>query len=150
MTKTLLWDRASAIGGTGKVTARGGIRGNVCHADQTRPPRDPECKGMVERHDGYLETSFLPGSRFSSPDEVNDQLERANSRMVRSTGAARPTCSAQTIRRCFRCRRSDCTTESVWPVTITSGSAVDHSIDPRVIGRFVDVARRVKPAGTVP
>ncbi|ALU73742.1 hypothetical protein H351_31835 (plasmid) [Rhodococcus erythropolis R138] len=41
---------------------------------------------MVERHNGYLETSFLPGRRFASPDDFNDQLERANSRMVRSTG----------------------------------------------------------------
>ena len=30
-------------------------------------PADPESKGVVERHNGYLETSFLPGRRFSSP-----------------------------------------------------------------------------------
>ncbi|BDQ24063.1 hypothetical protein RQN9TF_32910 (plasmid) [Rhodococcus qingshengii] len=45
---------------------------------------------MVERHNGYLETSFLPGRRFASPEDFNDQLgdwlERANSRMVRSAG----------------------------------------------------------------
>src|SRR6516162_4115498 len=36
-------------------------------------PRDPEAKGMVERHNGYLETSFLPGRRFSSPEDFNAQ-----------------------------------------------------------------------------
>lgn len=47
-------------------------------------PKDPEAKGLVERANGYLETSFLPGRRFSSPGDFNAQfgvwLARANQR----------------------------------------------------------------------
>lgn len=34
----------------------------------------PERKGVVERTNGYLETSFLPGRRFSDRDDFNTQL----------------------------------------------------------------------------
>ncbi len=33
---------------------------------------DPEAKGLVERANGYLETSFLPGRRF---EDVADFLD---------------------------------------------------------------------------
>jgi hypothetical protein len=56
-------------------------------------PRDPESKGIVERHNGYFETSFMPGRSFASPADFNaqftDWLGRANSRVVR-TLQARP------------------------------------------------------------
>ncbi len=56
-------------------------------------PGDPEAKGLVERANGYLETSFLPGRRFSSPADFNAQLamwlRRANNR-VHSTLRCRP------------------------------------------------------------
>ena len=38
------------------------------------PPRDPEFKGMVERNNGFFETSFLPGRAFASPVDFNAQL----------------------------------------------------------------------------
>ncbi len=28
------------------------------------PPRDPESKGIVERRNGWFETSFMPGRSF--------------------------------------------------------------------------------------
>ena len=37
-------------------------------------PADPEAKGLVERANGYLETSFLPGRSFSDPADFNAQL----------------------------------------------------------------------------
>jgi hypothetical protein len=36
---------------------------------------DAEAKGVVERANGYLETSFLPGRRFEDPHDFNRQLE---------------------------------------------------------------------------
>jgi hypothetical protein len=55
------------------------------------PARDPEFKGVVERANQYLETSFLPGRVFASPEDFNAQLAewlpRANSRRVRALGA---------------------------------------------------------------
>jgi hypothetical protein len=54
----------------------------------------PERKGVVERHIGYLETSFLPGRSFHGVDDFNAQLAdwlatRAN-RRVHETLRARP------------------------------------------------------------
>lgn len=37
-------------------------------------PADPESKGLVERANRYLETSFLPGRTFGSPADFNRQL----------------------------------------------------------------------------
>jgi len=34
-------------------------------------PADPEAKGLVERANGYLETSFLPGRSFGCPQNFN-------------------------------------------------------------------------------
>lgn len=64
--KELVWDNEAAVGswraGKPKLTddfeAFRGILGIGIH--QCRP-RDPESKGLVERANGYLETSFLPG-----------------------------------------------------------------------------------------
>jgi hypothetical protein len=38
-------------------------------------PYDPETKGVVERANGYLGTSFLPGRQFTSPADFNAQLD---------------------------------------------------------------------------
>lgn len=50
-------------------------------------PGDPEAKGLVERANGYLETSFLPGRGFTNPADFNSQLAnwlaRANRRQHR-------------------------------------------------------------------
>ena len=55
-------------------------------------PRDPESKGLVERRNGWLETSFMPGRTFTSPADFNaqfaDWLVLANARVVRTIKAA--------------------------------------------------------------
>jgi len=56
------------------------------------PRREPEHKGIVERNNDYLETSFLPGRSFASPADFNAQLGEwtllANSRPKRVLGCA--------------------------------------------------------------
>ena len=53
--KTLVWDRESAIGGTGRVSApAAAFAGTLATRIRLAPPRDPEFKGMVERNNGYL------------------------------------------------------------------------------------------------
>src|ERR1700749_4426946 len=90
VTRTLLWDRESAIGGTGRVSVpASAFAGTLATRFQLAPPRDPEFKGMVERNNGYLETSFLPGRSFASPADFNAQLGEwltgtANARTIRS------------------------------------------------------------------
>ena len=52
---------------------------------------DPESKGVVERRNGWFETSFMPGRTFASPADFNaqfaDWLARANARVVRTIKA---------------------------------------------------------------
>jgi transposase len=93
--RALVWDNESAVGswrgGRPKLTEQfEGFRGTLgIRVIQCRP-RDPEAKGLVERANGYLETSFLPGRRFSSPADFNTQLTdwlpRANARQHRALG----------------------------------------------------------------
>lgn len=51
------------------------------------PAKDPESKGVVERRNGWFETSFMPGRAFTSPADFNrqfaDWLALANARIVR-------------------------------------------------------------------
>ena len=37
-------------------------------------PYDPESKGMVERRNGFFETSFMPGRDFASPADFDTQF----------------------------------------------------------------------------
>lgn len=90
--KTLVWDNEGAVGRGGKLTtefaAFAGLLG--VKVFQARP-RDPEAKGLVERANGYLETSFLPGRTFTGPGDFNTQLtdwlQLANRRHHRSIDA---------------------------------------------------------------
>lgn len=147
--KALVWDREAAIGGAGRVSAPAvAFAGTLATQIRLLPPRDPESKGLVERANGYLETSFLPGREFASPADFNAQLGqwlvRANTRTVRAIGA-RPIDLMETDQQGmlalppvpppvglnFRIRLA-----RDYYVRI---DACDYSVDPRVIGRFVDV-----------
>lgn len=111
-------------------------------------PFDPESKGIVERANGYLETSFLQGRTFLSPADFNTQLAGwlplANSRMVRSTGgrpdqlvdldrtamlALPPLVPTVGIRTQVRLPRD-------YYVRVAGN---DYSVDPAVIARMVTV-----------
>jgi len=93
--KALVWDNEAAVGswraGRPKLTGEfEGFRGTLgIRVIQCRPA-DPEAKGLVERANGYLETSFLPGRTFTSPADFNAQLEqwlqRSNTRQHRTLG----------------------------------------------------------------
>ncbi|EIV92883.1 transposase [Frankia sp. QA3] len=66
VTRTLVWDREAAIGGGGRPTApAAAFAGTLATRIRLAPPRDPEFKGLVERVNGYLETSFLPAAGVS-------------------------------------------------------------------------------------
>ncbi|TQN41624.1 transposase [Blastococcus colisei] len=149
VSKTLVWDRESAIGGTGRVSApAAAFAGSLATQIRLLPPRDPESKGMVERNNGFLETSFLPGRQFSCPHDFNDQLTdwlpTANRRLVRATGA-RPVSALEADRAAMT------PLPRVAPAVGLSHrvrlgrdyyirlDGNDYSVDPRMIGRIVDV-----------
>lgn len=93
--KALVWDNESAVGqwrgGKPVLTeAMNAFRGTLGITVIQCRPADPEAKGLVERANGYLETSFLPGRSFTSPADFNTQLAewlaRANQRQHRRLG----------------------------------------------------------------
>lgn len=114
----------------------------------TSSPRDPEAKGLVERTNGYFETSFLPGRTFTCVADFNTQLTewlvKANGRHHRSLG----------------CKPADrwaadlAAMVALPPVAPTLGwrtttrlprdhyvrlDSNDYSVDPVAVGRKVDV-----------
>ncbi len=149
--RILVWDREAAIGGTGRLTSEAAaFAGTIGVRIRLAPPRDPEFKGLVERRNGFFETSFLPGRVFTSPFDFNDQMsdwlvERANTRVLRAIGSTTPTARwaadraamvalppmAPAIGLTHRVRLG-----RDYYVRIDSN---DYSVDPRCIGRFIDV-----------
>jgi transposase len=79
--KILVWDNESAVGqwrgGKPQLTeAMNSFRGTLGIKVIQCRPGDPEAKGLVERANGYLETSFLPGRVFTGAADFNAQLDR--------------------------------------------------------------------------
>ena len=79
MRRVLVWDGEGAVGKrrrrvTVLTEQAHGFRGVLGAKVLICDPGDPEAKGLVERANGYLETSFLPGRQFTSPADFNTQL----------------------------------------------------------------------------
>ena len=92
--RRLLWDNEAGIGrGKRHADGVGEFAGTLATTVQRLRPYDPESKGLVERRNGFFETSFMPGRTFASPTDLHAQLTAwltvANARVVR-TIKARP------------------------------------------------------------
>jgi transposase len=71
----LWWDNEAGIGRRGRLTDPvTALMGTLGSRLVQLKRYDPESKGIVERANRYLETSFLPGRSFASPHDFNDQL----------------------------------------------------------------------------
>ena len=146
----LWWDNEAGIGRRGRLTDPvTALMGTLGSRLVQLKPYDPESKGMVERANRYLETSFLPGRSFTSPRDFNDQLGQwlpiANGRRVRILDG-RP------IDFLDADRAQMLTLPPVAPVTETVTSVRlgrdyyvrvagnDYSVDPGAIGQLVEVS----------
>lgn len=147
--RRLIWDNEPGIGQRGRLTQQvTAFAGTLATRVVQLKPYDPESKGIVERSNGFLETSFMPGRRFISARDFNaqlaDWLPRANSRTVRAL-KARPDDLIDADRAAML---------PLPPVPVTLGwrervrlgrdyyirlDSNDYSVDPTAIGRFVDV-----------
>ena len=90
--RRLIWDNEPGIGrGPRRAEGVETFMGTLATRLVLLPPNDPQSKGLVERRNGFFETSFMPGRSFTSPADFNAQftewLGRANSRTVRTLGA---------------------------------------------------------------
>jgi hypothetical protein len=147
--RRLIWDNESGIGRGGRLAAGvAAFTGTLATRLVQLPPYDPESKGVVERRNGFFETSFMPGRTFVSPADSSaqfgDWLTRANSRTVR-TIRARPVDLLEADRAAML---------PLPPVPLLLGwrhqirlgrdyyvrlAASDYSVDPAVIGRMIEV-----------
>jgi transposase len=152
--RSLVWDGESAVGRwrgqrAELTAATQAFRGTLGIKVVLCKPKDPETKGLVERANGYLETSFLPGRRFSSPDDFNTQLaawlQRANARVHRRIGC-RPTERIEADKGAMLllppvapCTGWSCQTRLARDHYVRL-DANDYSVHPGVIGRRVQVS----------
>jgi len=147
--RRLIWDNETGIG-RGKRHAIGvdAFMGTLATKLVLLPPRDPESKGVVERRNGWFETSFMPGRSFTSPADFNEQftdwLQRANRRVVRTLGAAPTDRLAADLAAMLPL--PPIPLHLGWRNRIRLGrdyyvriDTNDYSVDPRAIGRVVDV-----------
>ena len=147
--KMLVWDNEPGIGQHRRLTLSArSFAGTLGTRIYQAAPRDPETKGVIERANGFFETSFMPGRTFTGPSDYNTQLAgwlpRANARMLRRTGQRPGVLVAQDV----------AAMGALPPVAPTVGASSrvrlardyyvrvdgnDYSVDPTMIGRFVDV-----------
>jgi hypothetical protein len=148
--RRLIWDNETGIG-RGKRHAEGvaAFAGTLATTLQRLKPCDPESKGIVERRNGFFETSFMPGRDFASPGDFNTQftewLATANNRVVR-TIRARPVDLLEADRAAMLALPPVAPTVG-WVNRVRLGrdyyvrlDSNDYSVDPAVIGRFVEVS----------
>jgi len=148
--RRLIWDNEPGIGrGQRRAEGVAAFAGTLATKIVLLPAKDPESKGVVERRNGWFETSFMPARTFTSPadftEQFNDWLGRANTRRVRTTGAA-------PLERLEADRAAMLALPPVplhlgWRNQVRLGrdyyvrlDTNDYSVDPAMIGRLVDVA----------
>lgn len=147
--RRLLWDNEPGIG-RGKRHADGvdAFMGTLATKLVLLPPRDPESKGVVERRNGWFETSFMPGRSFTSAADFNEQftdwLALANRRIVRTLGASPADQLMADLAAMLPL--PPIPLHLGWRNRIRLGrdyyvriDTNDYSVDPRAIGRVVDV-----------
>jgi transposase len=149
--RKLVWDREGALhGGLGRpseayaqllgMLAVGGV---FCRAG------DPQAKGVVERFQGYLETSFEPGRSWVNEHDYQHQLDRwivdkANQRVHRAL-RARPAellAAEQRALRVLPAEVPDLDRRLVVRVghdPYLRFDTCDYSLDPRLVGRRVAI-----------
>ena len=73
--RRLIWDNERGIGrGRHRSVGVPAFTGTLATQLVLLKPRDPESKGVVERRNGWFETSFMPGREFASPTDFNQQF----------------------------------------------------------------------------
>lgn len=148
--RRLIWDNEPGIGrGPRRAEGVTAFMGTLATKLVLLPPRDPESKGLVERRNGWFETSFMPGRSFASPADFNTQfsdwLARANARVVRTIKAAPNDLLGAD--RAAMLPLPPIPLHLGWRNKIRLGrdyyvrlDTNDYSVDPSAIGRMVDVA----------
>ena len=148
--RVLVWDRQAGIHGHGghPSEAFAAFCGQLRVGWRFCEPADPQAKGAVERLQGYAETNFEPGRVFANERDFQDQLDgwfvKVNARthktlrerpidrlrneleVMASLPAALPETAQRWVTR-------------VAPDPYLRIDTNDYSLDPRLVGRRVEV-----------
>jgi transposase len=151
--RNAVWDQEGCIGqwrqGRQRLTREfQAFRGTLGMGAILCGPNDPEAKGLVERANGYLETSFLCGRRFDDVADFNRQLvgwlRRANNR-IHGTTRVRPAEAIFEDRGAMMCFPPVLPDPS-WRFSTrlprdhyVRVDTNDYSVHPRYVGRRVEV-----------
>jgi transposase len=149
--ETLVWDREGALhaGGGRPTDPFAAFCGELSVGWRFLEAKDPQSKGVVERLQGYAETSFEPGRGFANELDFQAQLdrwfsERANVRFHR-TLRCRPAdrlAEELTVMRPLPARLPDVDRRLVTrvpPDPYLRVDTCDYSLDPRLVGRRVEL-----------
>jgi transposase len=149
--ETLVWDREAALhaGGGRPSEPFAAFCGELGVGWRFLEARDPQSKGVVERLQGYAETSFEPGRSFAGELDFQEQLdrwfeERANVRFHR-TLRCRPVerlGEELQLMRPLPERLPDVDRRFVTqipPEPYVRVDANDYSLGPRLVGRRVEL-----------
>ena len=151
--RMVVWDQEGAIGqwhGPKMVftNAFQAFKGTLGMGARLCLRADPETKGIIERNNGYLETSFLPGRRFEDVVDFNRQLSswlvKANHR-IHATTKVRPAEAAYEDRGAML-GFPPVLPETAWRFSTrlprdhyVRVATNDYSVNPRFVGRRVEV-----------
>jgi transposase len=149
--ETLVWDREGALhaGGGRPTDVYAAFCGELGVGWRFLEARDPQSKGVVERLQGYAETSFEPGRSFAGELDFQEQLDRwfdgrANVRFHR-TLRCRPVdrlAEELTVMRSLPERMPDVDRRFVTrvpPDPYVRVDTCDYSLDPRLVGQRVEL-----------
>ena len=148
--RRLIWDNEPGIGrGQRRAEGVASFVGTLAAKLVLLPPKDPESKGVVERRNGWFETSFMPGRSFTGPADFNEQfadwLAKANARVVRTINA-RPV-DLLDADLAAMLPLPPIPLRLGWRNRVRLGrdyyvrlDTNDYSVDPHLIGRLVDVS----------
>ena len=149
LAEKLVWDRESAIAAGGRPTEPfAGFCGELELGWVILEARDPQAKGALERSHRFMRSNFEPGRVFVNHLDFQDRLdawtEKANRRKHRTTRQipAERLAEEKTRMRPLPARMPDVDRRRVVRVPAQPFVRVDrndYSIDPRFVGRRVEL-----------
>ena len=149
--QTLVWDRQSGLHASGgrPTVDFAALCGSLRVGWHFCAPRDPQAKGVVERLQDYLERSFEPGRRFAN--ELDFQLQLDDWFERRANPRTHKTLRCRPVDRLIEEREVMAALPQVapdvdrrWVVRVAPDpylrfDTCDYSLDPRLVGRRVEI-----------